>query len=138
MQEALECPCVADLKNGSCGAPFVSGQRVTYPLLPPLPIILAFSDLPVPPTNLTELPLGPTLRAQLACSALRLASAAFGCYIRSSEEIKGSDCVAQFVAMQECITKHEAEFKAFGEELEVNEKAFIAEREAQRKSGGAT
>lgn len=29
VKEALDCPCVADLKNSSCGEPFVAGASAT-------------------------------------------------------------------------------------------------------------
>ncbi|KAJ8759266.1 hypothetical protein K2173_006786 [Erythroxylum novogranatense] len=51
-QKALECPCIADLRNGPCGA--------------------QFSD-------------------------------AFLCFLKSTAEEKGSDCVHPFVALQNCI-----------------------------------
>ncbi|XVE92989.1 hypothetical protein REPUB_Repub01dG0151200 [Reevesia pubescens] len=51
-QKALECPCVAELRNGACGAQF------------------------------TE---------------------AFLCFLKSTAEEKGSDCVHPFVALQTCI-----------------------------------
>ncbi|KAJ9190635.1 hypothetical protein P3X46_001816 [Hevea brasiliensis] len=51
-QRALECPCIADLRNGPCG--------------------IQFSD-------------------------------AFLCFLKSTAEEKGSDCVHPFVALQNCI-----------------------------------
>ncbi|XP_052180025.1 mitochondrial intermembrane space import and assembly protein 40 homolog isoform X1 [Diospyros lotus] len=51
-QKALECPCIANLRNGSCGAQF---------------------------------------------------SEAFLCFLKSTAEEKGSDCVNPFVALQKCI-----------------------------------
>ncbi|KAL5062645.1 hypothetical protein RYX36_024382 [Vicia faba] len=51
-QKALECPCIADLRNGACGSQF---------------------------------------------------SEAFLCFIKSTSEEKGSDCVNPFVALQSCI-----------------------------------
>ncbi|XWS54388.1 hypothetical protein CRYUN_Cryun10bG0085800 [Craigia yunnanensis] len=51
-QKALECPCVAELRNGACGVQF------------------------------TE---------------------AFLCFLKSTAEEKGSDCVHPFVALQNCI-----------------------------------
>ncbi|XP_073147866.1 mitochondrial intermembrane space import and assembly protein 40 homolog [Henckelia pumila] len=51
-QKALECPCIADLRNGPCGP--------------------QFSD-------------------------------AFVCFLKSTAEEKGSDCVHPFVALQKCI-----------------------------------
>ncbi|GMJ03414.1 mitochondrial intermembrane space assembly machinery 40 [Hibiscus trionum] len=51
-QKALDCPCVAELRNGACGAQF------------------------------TE---------------------AFLCFLKSTAEEKGSDCVHPFVALQTCI-----------------------------------
>ncbi|KAF8407406.1 hypothetical protein HHK36_006537 [Tetracentron sinense] len=54
-QKALECPCVAELRNGPCGTQF---------------------------------------------------SEAFVCFIKSTAEEKGSDCVHPFVALQNCIKVH--------------------------------
>uniref|UniRef100_A0A1J3DSP8 Mitochondrial intermembrane space import and assembly protein 40 homolog n=1 Tax=Noccaea caerulescens TaxID=107243 RepID=A0A1J3DSP8_NOCCA len=51
-QKALDCPCIADLRNGSCGSQF---------------------------------------------------SEAFLCFLMSTAEEKGSDCVNPFVALQSCI-----------------------------------
>ncbi|KAK6241490.1 hypothetical protein QUC31_014858 [Theobroma cacao] len=51
-QKALECPCVAELRNGACGVQF------------------------------TE---------------------AFLCFLKSTVEEKGSDCVHPFIALQNCI-----------------------------------
>ncbi|KAK2353284.1 mitochondrial intermembrane space import and assembly protein [Trifolium repens] len=51
-QKALDCPCIADLKNGACGSQF---------------------------------------------------SEAFLCFLKSTSEEKGSDCVNPFVALQNCI-----------------------------------
>ncbi|KAL5542992.1 hypothetical protein UlMin_010702 [Ulmus minor] len=51
-QKALECPCIADLRSGSCGGQF---------------------------------------------------SEAFLCFLKSTAEEKGSDCVHPFVALQNCI-----------------------------------
>uniref|UniRef100_A0A5B7BAX8 Mitochondrial intermembrane space import and assembly protein 40 homolog n=1 Tax=Davidia involucrata TaxID=16924 RepID=A0A5B7BAX8_DAVIN len=51
-QKALECPCIADLRNGQCGTQF---------------------------------------------------SEAFLCFLKSTAEEKGSDCVHPFVALQNCI-----------------------------------
>lgn len=51
-QKALECPCIADLRNGQCGFQF---------------------------------------------------SEAFLCFLKSTAEEKGSDCVHPFVALQKCI-----------------------------------
>ncbi|XP_010248631.1 PREDICTED: mitochondrial intermembrane space import and assembly protein 40 [Nelumbo nucifera] len=51
-QKALECPCVAGLRNGPCGTQF---------------------------------------------------SEAFVCFLKSTAEEKGSDCVHPFVALQNCI-----------------------------------
>lgn len=51
-QKALECPCIADLRTGSCGSQF---------------------------------------------------SEAFLCFLKSTTEEKGSDCVHPFVALQSCI-----------------------------------
>ncbi|RCV34644.1 hypothetical protein SETIT_7G175400v2 [Setaria italica] len=73
VQKALECPCVADLKNGPCGGPFV---------------------------------------------------AAFSCFLRSTEEEKGSDCVSPFIALQDCIKANpEAFSKEILEEEENDEEA---------------
>ncbi|KAK4252974.1 hypothetical protein QN277_010818 [Acacia crassicarpa] len=52
-KKALECPCIADLRNGPCGKQF---------------------------------------------------SEAFLCFLKSTAEEKGSDCVHPFVALQNCIT----------------------------------
>ncbi|KAI5575703.1 hypothetical protein BDE02_10G228900 [Populus trichocarpa] len=51
-QKALECPCIADLRNGPCGVQF---------------------------------------------------SESFLCFLKSTSEEKGSDCVHPFVALQNCI-----------------------------------
>nr|CAB3485197.1 unnamed protein product [Digitaria exilis]CAB3487714.1 unnamed protein product [Digitaria exilis] len=63
VQRALECPCVAELKNGPCGGAFVD---------------------------------------------------AFSCFLRSTEEEKGSDCVKPFIALQDCI---KANPEAFSKEI---------------------
>ncbi|PNX80011.1 mitochondrial intermembrane space import and assembly protein 40-like [Trifolium pratense] len=52
LQKALDCPCIADLKNAGCGA--------------------QFSD-------------------------------AFLCFLKSTSEEKGSECVNPFIALQNCI-----------------------------------
>uniref|UniRef100_A0A2N9GE33 Mitochondrial intermembrane space import and assembly protein 40 homolog n=1 Tax=Fagus sylvatica TaxID=28930 RepID=A0A2N9GE33_FAGSY len=62
-QKALECPCIADLRNGPCGVQF---------------------------------------------------SEAFLCFLKSSSEEKGSDCVHPFVALQNCI---KANPNAFSEDV---------------------
>ncbi|KAA8541435.1 hypothetical protein F0562_025398 [Nyssa sinensis] len=54
-QKALECPCIADLRNGPCGTQF---------------------------------------------------SEAFLCFLKSTAEEKGSECVHPFVALQKCIKVH--------------------------------
>ncbi|CAN6249450.1 unnamed protein product, partial [Urochloa humidicola] len=73
VQKALECPCVADLKTGPCGGPFVD---------------------------------------------------AFSCFLRSTEEEKGSDCVNPFIALQDCIKANpEAFSKEILEEEENDEEA---------------
>ncbi|GAB4851961.1 Oxidoreductase [Ancistrocladus abbreviatus] len=54
-KKALECPCIADLRNGLCGSQF---------------------------------------------------SEAFVCFLKSTAEEKGSDCVHPFVALQQCIKAH--------------------------------
>ncbi|XP_027906698.1 mitochondrial intermembrane space import and assembly protein 40 homolog [Vigna unguiculata] len=51
-QKALECPCISDLRTGSCGSQF---------------------------------------------------SEAFLCFLKSTSEEKGSDCVHPFIALQSCI-----------------------------------
>ncbi|XP_024007400.1 mitochondrial intermembrane space import and assembly protein 40 homolog isoform X2 [Eutrema salsugineum] len=58
-QRALDCPCVADLRNGPCGSQF------------------------------TE---------------------AFLCFLKSTAEEKGSDCVHPFVALQSCIKANPGAF----------------------------
>ncbi|EES11149.1 hypothetical protein BDA96_06G170600 [Sorghum bicolor] len=73
VQKALDCPCVADLKNGPCGGQFVD---------------------------------------------------AFSCFLRSTEEEKGSDCVKPFIALQDCIKANpEAFSKEILEEEENDEEA---------------
>ncbi|KAJ0248711.1 Mitochondrial intermembrane space import and assembly protein 40 [Hirschfeldia incana] len=67
-QKALDCPCIADLRNGSCGSQF------------------------------TE---------------------AFRCFLVSTAEEKGSDCVHPFVALQSCI---KANPNAFSKEVLEDEK----------------
>ncbi|KAF8087586.1 hypothetical protein N665_0578s0038 [Sinapis alba] len=62
-QKALDCPCIADLRNGSCGSQF------------------------------TE---------------------AFRCFLISTAEEKGSDCVHPFVALQNCV---KANPNAFSKEV---------------------
>ncbi|XP_071723865.1 LOW QUALITY PROTEIN: mitochondrial intermembrane space import and assembly protein 40 homolog, partial [Rutidosis leptorrhynchoides] len=62
-QKALECPCIADLRNGACGDQF---------------------------------------------------SNAFLCFMKSTAEEKGSDCVHPFVALQNCI---KANPNAFSKEV---------------------
>lgn len=62
-QKALECPCIADLRSGPCGAQF---------------------------------------------------SEAFLCFLKSTSEEKGSDCVHPFVALQNCI---KANPNAFSEDI---------------------
>ncbi|CAM8897479.1 unnamed protein product [Rhodiola kirilowii] len=63
VEKALECPCVSDLRSGSCGVPF------------------------------TE---------------------AFRCFLKSTTEEKGSDCVSQFIQLQKCI---EANPNAFSKDV---------------------
>ncbi|XP_024047108.1 mitochondrial intermembrane space import and assembly protein 40 homolog [Citrus clementina] len=58
-QKALECPCIADLRSGPCGAQF---------------------------------------------------SEAFLCFLKSTSEEKGSDCVHPFVALQNCIKANPSAF----------------------------
>ncbi|XP_031494869.1 mitochondrial intermembrane space import and assembly protein 40 homolog isoform X2 [Nymphaea colorata] len=60
-QKALDCPCVADLRNGPCGTQF---------------------------------------------------SEAFICFLKSTAEEKGSDCVQPFLSFQNCIKENP---NAFGE-----------------------
>ncbi|KAF5737961.1 mitochondrial intermembrane space import and assembly protein 40 [Tripterygium wilfordii] len=62
-QKALECPCIADLRNGPCGVQF---------------------------------------------------SEAFLCFLKSTADEKGSDCVHPFVALQDCI---KANPNAFSEDV---------------------
>ncbi|WCJ38958.1 hypothetical protein M5689_019986 [Euphorbia peplus] len=54
-QKALDCPCIAELRNGSCGVQF---------------------------------------------------SEAFLCFLKSTADEKGSDCIHPFVALQNCIKVH--------------------------------
>ncbi|GLJ36460.1 hypothetical protein SUGI_0732230 [Cryptomeria japonica] len=61
-QEALECPCLADLRDGPCGGTF---------------------------------------------------SESFKCYIKSSAAEKGSDCVKEFIALQECIEANQDMFAKY-------------------------
>ncbi|CAN6481666.1 unnamed protein product [Victoria cruziana] len=60
-QKALDCPCVAELRNGPCGTQF---------------------------------------------------SEAFICFLKSSSEEKGSDCVQPFLTFQNCVKENP---NAFGE-----------------------
>lgn len=60
-QKALECPCIAHLRSGPCGA--------------------QFSD-------------------------------AFVCFLKSTAEEKGSDCVQPFIALQKCIKVNPDAFSA--------------------------
>ncbi|XP_042965607.1 mitochondrial intermembrane space import and assembly protein 40 homolog [Carya illinoinensis] len=70
-QKALECPCIADLRNGQCGVQF---------------------------------------------------SEAFFCYLKSTAEEKGSDCVHPFVTLQNCIKANPNAFsKGILEEGKVKE-----------------
>ncbi|AQK44986.1 Cox19-like CHCH family protein [Zea mays] len=71
VQKALDCPCVADLKNGPCGGQFVD---------------------------------------------------AFSCFLRSTEEEKGSDCVKPFITLQDCIKANPEAFSKEILEEEENEK----------------
>ncbi|GER38391.1 intermembrane space import and assembly protein 40, partial [Striga asiatica] len=72
-EKALDCPCVAHLKSGPCGAQF---------------------------------------------------SEAFVCFLKSTAEEKGSDCVHPFVALQNCIKANPDAFsKDVVEDDEVKEKA---------------
>ncbi|KAG7551634.1 CHCH domain [Arabidopsis thaliana x Arabidopsis arenosa] len=71
-QRALDCPCIADLRNGSCGSQF---------------------------------------------------SEAFLCFLKSTAEEKGSDCVHPFVALQSCIKANPDAFsKSVREDEEKTEK----------------
>ncbi|GAB2284975.1 Oxidoreductase [Dionaea muscipula] len=54
-KKALECPCIADLRNGRCGSQF---------------------------------------------------SESFLCFLKSTAEEKGSDCIHPFVALQDCLKAH--------------------------------
>ncbi|XP_050233909.1 mitochondrial intermembrane space import and assembly protein 40 homolog [Mercurialis annua] len=78
-QKALECPCIADLRKGSCGVPF---------------------------------------------------SEAFLCFLKSTAEEKGSDCVHPFVALQNCIKANPDAFpKDVLEEEEVRKDDKVAAQE---------
>ncbi|CAH2044179.1 unnamed protein product [Thlaspi arvense] len=78
-QKALDCPCIADLRNGSCGSQF---------------------------------------------------SEAFLCFLKSTAEEKGSDCVNPFVALQSCI---KANPDAFSKEvLEDKEETETEKKEEQQ------
>ncbi|KAL9280366.1 Mitochondrial intermembrane space import and assembly protein 40 [Arabidopsis thaliana] len=72
-QRALDCPCIADLRNGSCGSQF---------------------------------------------------SEAFLCFLKSTAEEKGSDCVNPFVALQSCINANPDAFSksVTGDEKETEKK----------------
>ncbi|CAA7023439.1 unnamed protein product [Microthlaspi erraticum] len=74
-QKALDCPCIADLRNGSCGSQF---------------------------------------------------SEAFLCFLKSTAEEKGSDCVNPFVALQSCI---KANPDAFSKEVVGDEEKTEKEEE---------
>nr|KJB77024.1 hypothetical protein B456_012G136600 [Gossypium raimondii] len=76
-QKALDCPCVAELRNGACG------------------------------TQFTE---------------------AFLCFLKSTAEEKGSDCVHPFVALQTCIKGNPDAFpKNIIEDKEVKKEEPIQE-----------
>uniref|UniRef100_A0A7N0T436 Mitochondrial intermembrane space import and assembly protein 40 homolog n=1 Tax=Kalanchoe fedtschenkoi TaxID=63787 RepID=A0A7N0T436_KALFE len=75
VEKALECPCVAELRSGSCGAPF------------------------------TE---------------------AFICFLKSTAEEKGSDCITPFIQLQKCI---EANPNAFSKDA-------LGENEDTRETNG--
>ncbi|KAF3485873.1 hypothetical protein F2Q69_00056506 [Brassica cretica] len=77
-QKALDCPCIADLRNGSCGSQF------------------------------TE---------------------AFRCFLISTAEEKGSDCVHPFVALQKCV---KANPNAFSKEVLEDEKETERKEEQQQ------
>eukprot|EP00239_Pterosperma_sp_CCMP1384_P004769 CAMPEP_0197856836 /NCGR_PEP_ID=MMETSP1438-20131217/29327_1 /TAXON_ID=1461541 /ORGANISM="Pterosperma sp., Strain CCMP1384" /LENGTH=121 /DNA_ID=CAMNT_0043472429 /DNA_START=104 /DNA_END=469 /DNA_ORIENTATION=- len=62
VQAALDCPCVADLKEGVCGPNFIE---------------------------------------------------AFSCFIRSTEEEKGSDCLPAFQGLQMCMFNNADHFSDF-------------------------
>ncbi|KAL0890540.1 hypothetical protein Bca101_014523 [Brassica carinata] len=76
-QKALDCPCIADLRNGSCGSQF------------------------------TE---------------------AFRCFLMSTAEEKGSDCVHPFVALQKCV---KANPNAFSKEV-LEDKEETEKKEEQQ------
>ncbi|KAJ4826188.1 Oxidoreductase [Turnera subulata] len=69
-EKALECPCISDLRNGSCG--------------------LQFSE-------------------------------AFLCFLKSTADEKGSDCVRPFVALQDCIKSNPSAFSKEEEMVEEGE-----------------
>ncbi|XP_010454618.1 PREDICTED: mitochondrial intermembrane space import and assembly protein 40-like [Camelina sativa] len=76
-QRALDCPCIADLRNGSCGSQF---------------------------------------------------SEAFLCFLKSTAEEKGSDCVNPFVALQSCI---KANPDAFSKSVTDDEEEKTEKKEEQ-------
>ncbi|KAK1257086.1 hypothetical protein QJS04_geneDACA019236 [Acorus gramineus] len=78
-QKALECPCIAELRNGPCGNQF---------------------------------------------------SEAFVCFLKSTAEEKGSDCVNPFVALQMCI---KANPNAFSKDILEGEGSGEEEEEREAK-----
>ncbi|XP_007517134.1 mitochondrial intermembrane space import and assembly protein 40 [Erinaceus europaeus] len=70
---------------------------------------------------------------------------AFSCFHHSREEIKGSDCVGQFRAMQECMQKYPDLYPQDEEEEEVEEEpvepsaeAAPSEAPAVKEKGGSS
>ncbi|KAK9820729.1 hypothetical protein WJX74_005243 [Apatococcus lobatus] len=79
VEEALACPCVADLREGPCGKVFVE---------------------------------------------------AFSCYVKSTAEDKGSDCMESFVGMQQCMLAHPAAFAEYAESADDTPPAAAADTSA--------
>ena len=78
IKEALECPCLDDLKGGSCGSDFTAGARAW----PACGCVL--------PTPLSHALLTPTTTTH----------AAIGCFMRSAAPEKGTDCAEAFLTLQ--------------------------------------
>ena len=122
VKEALDCPCVADLRNSSCGTHFTTGARLQWP-----GVVLRGRLCPAPPQP---------SRATCARRSPRRAPTAprffwrcrRACDAHQPRERRLSD--AACCPSQACMSKHAAEFAAFSAELAANEAEHAAQQAA--------
>jgi len=86
VEEALSCPCVADLKDGPCGKSFVAAFGC---------FIRSTADEKV--------------RAPAAADGRACGPLCAGRRVRA----QGTDCMEAFAAMQQCLLKHPEAFADF-------------------------